>query len=204
MNGRSAFRIALIFGAVTFAAQADVFDVTISDTLLGQSGYIAFDLIAGSPVPNNTVTVTNFATDGTLGSVTPSGSVTGSLIPGPLTLTDSSFFNEWLQAITYGTSMSFQFTTTDNFVPSGIPDNFSFYFLDSNQIPYPTSDTVADSLFSLDLNGPGSPPQVFTAAVAQVQVTPATPIPEPSLLSLTGVLLGCVLWRLRRARGLQH
>jgi hypothetical protein len=202
MNTHSAFRIVLVFGTVTFAAQAGVFDVTISDLLQNQTGFLAFDFLAGSPVPNNTVTVSNFATDGTLGSVTPSGSVTGSLVPGPLTLTDSSFFNEWLQGITYGTSISFQITTTDKFSPGGIPDNFSFYLLDSSLNPFPTSDTVADSLFSLDLNGPGSIPQVFTSTVAQALVTPVTAVPEPSSLSLTAALLGCVLWARRLARDL--
>jgi hypothetical protein len=196
----SALRIALTFSAIC-VAQADTFQVTISDQLKNQAGFLAFDFLAGSPAPNNTVVISNFSTDGTLSSNSQSGSASGTLAPGPLTLSDASFFNEFLQGLTYGTVISFQFTVGNNSIGNAIPDNFSFYLLDNNKDPYQTSDTVANSLFSIDLDGPGSTPVVYTSSYAQAQVTPAnTIVPEPPLAPLTLALLGCVIYIRRGER----
>jgi hypothetical protein len=190
MDKHTAFRIAFLFCATALAATCETFQVTITDQLQGTSGFLAFDLIAGSPTPGNMVTISDFSTDGTLTATDNSGAETGSLVPGPAELADSDFFNELLQGFTYGTTISFDFAFTDNTASGGIPDNLSFYLLDSSRNPFPTSDSVADSLISVDLDGAGSEPQVFTSTVATAQVTPlTTAVPEPSYWSLTAALL---------------
>ena len=56
-------------------AMADSLNVTVNGTALlqGDAGYLAFDLIGGTPVENNTVTISNFVSDATLGVLTSTG-----------------------------------------------------------------------------------------------------------------------------------
>src|SRR5690348_5894551 len=71
-----------------------------TSSLSGTSAQLAFDFIDGGPPPN-TASVSGFATDGTLGAVSTVGGVVGTL-PNTVTLTDSAFFNEYLQALILG------------------------------------------------------------------------------------------------------
>lgn len=188
-------------------AEASSFQVSITDTLKGQAGLLAFDFLQGSPALGNSVTISNFQTDGMLGSATLSGSETGSLVPGPAVMTDASFFNELLQSVAYGTKISFNLTLTDLTSNGGIPDEFSFFLLNSARDPYATSDpSGSDSLFYIDLNGLGNTtPTIFTSAFATATVTPqVTNAPEPAAwpLCLIGMalLVGVIeraLWRSR-------
>src|ERR1700736_1579782 len=49
-----------------------------SSPITGVSAQLAFDFLDGGP-PSNTITISSFTTDGPLGSVFPSGGVTGTL-----------------------------------------------------------------------------------------------------------------------------
>jgi len=183
------------------SALAD-YQVTIdTSAFMGSTIAMAFDLNDGGP-PSNSVSVSGFATDGTLGAVSPSGGVTGSL-PGGFTLTDSSFFNEYLQSLTAGKSISYRFGATSN-APAGgsLPDTFSFFLLDpATGLPiFNTTDpTGSASLFELQIDGsPGGLLSTFvgsdTAPVASWTVGAAgvAPVPEPSagvLLALGGAFL---------------
>lgn len=177
---------------------ASTFQVTVNDTLQNQTGFLAFDFLAGSPAPGNVATITSFTTDATLASASSSGSVTGSLVPGPLTLADTQFFNEWLQGLVYGTSISFVISTGNNISSSGSPDSFSFFLLNDTRNPFATSDpTGADSLFTIDLTGPSTIPDAFTSDFATVTISPSisrTPEPLSLPLVLVGLLLSLVHW----------
>jgi hypothetical protein len=184
-------------------SRADSFQVTITTTpIQGQGGFAVFDFIQGAPVLNNTVTVSGFTSDAMLGSFTTTGAVMGTLVPGPLTLSDSAFLSEWSQGLTYGTHMSFILNLTTNSSLGGIPDEFSFFLEDSTGTPFPTSDpTGADALFAIDITGSPLDPFVFTSDYASATVTPL-PVDEPSALGLTSSLLtilvvslGYIKWR---------
>lgn len=192
MRKQTVLPLGLFFCIVCLHIDASEFQIAIDDNLPTQTGFLAFDLIAGSPAPGDTVTISDFTTDGAFGSSSQSGSVGGTLAPGPLTLADTSFFNEWLQSVTYGTTISFQLVIGGN-VPSGIPDSFSFYLLDSDRNPFPTSDpTGADSLFAIDLNGLSTTPTAFSSDIAAITIqTVTSAVPEPWSLPITGVGL---LW----------
>src|SRR5271154_467342 len=97
---------ALLASTPAFGDSVYSVDVDTS-SLLGTSAQLAFDLIYGGG-PSNTVTISDFSTDGTLGTVFPTGLVSGTL-PGTVSLTDSSssFFNEYLTGLTLGTTFSF-------------------------------------------------------------------------------------------------
>src|ERR1700731_480717 len=77
-------------------ACASAINVSINTaTLSGSSGSLAFDLTDGDSTVNNSGTLTKFLTDAMVGTATRTGGVTGAL-PGPVTIVDSSFFNELL------------------------------------------------------------------------------------------------------------
>lgn len=201
MKTPRAVTMALLLGGV-FCPRLDAaaFLVTVDTTpLAGLSGFLAFDLLAGSPAPGNSALILGFSTDSTLGSGTPSGDTSGTLVPGPLTLGDNQFFNEWLQGIvTFGTTLSYRLDLGSAVIPGAIPDSFSFFLLDSSQVPFATTDpTGADALFTIDLTGPQSTPLVFASSFAIATVEPAaTAVPEPSSL----LLLLTALPLLRRLR----
>jgi hypothetical protein len=173
-----------------------VYSVTVdTSAFLGTSAQLAFDLIYGGG-PSNTVTISDFSTDGTLGAVFPSGSVSGTL-PGTVTLADSSlsFFNEYLTGLTLGTAFSFALDATTN-GPNSLssPDALSVFLLDPNT-GFPlltTSDpTLSDSLFTLNIDGASEGDLgVYTSAVI---ATPGSgspsPVPEPRASIL---LAGCL------------
>jgi hypothetical protein len=186
-------------------SQADSFEVTITTTpIQGQSGFAVFDFIQGAPVLNNTVTVSGFTSNALLGAFTRTGAVSGALVPGPMTLSDSAFLSEFSQGLTYGTTMSFILTLTTNTSLGGIPDEFSFFLEDSAGNPFLTSDpTGADSLFAIDITGSPLDPFVFTSNFATATVTPLTPVPEPSAVGLTSsslVILALMLGYFKSSR----
>jgi hypothetical protein len=182
---------------------ATVYNVTVNTTPLNTTqGYLAFDFFQGFPIENNAVTISNFTTDATLGTLTTTGDATGTISPGPGNLDDiNNFFNEFLQEVTFGTTISFNLSLTTN--GASTPDNFSFYLLDSSQFPIVTSDpTGTDSLISIDITGPGLTPNVYTSADATATVAPAgSSTPEPGSFWLVGISLAGLLhtiWKHRK------
>jgi hypothetical protein len=181
---------ALIF--VASLCRASVIDVTIDTTALqGDAAVLVFDFVDGGP-PDNSVTLSALTSDGTQGALfSVSGNVTGT---GPWTFSDAggSFFNELQVAFdAMGTSLSFQYTTTDNPPDaSSFPDAFSMFVLDpSGTLALITTDdpTGADALFLSDI---GQGPQglaVYTADQAGFSVSTSSlsaPVPEPGVLWL--------------------
>lgn len=171
------------------------FDVTINTTpLAGRSGYIALDLLAGSPGALNEVQLSSFVSTSTLGVSTTLGDVSGNLAS-TLTLRSSVFFSQALQALVFGPGLTqFSLSLSDSTVAGGIPDSFSLFLLDTNFAPFATSDP-AGALILVDLRPPLSP-QVFTSAFATASVSL---VPEPAQrvflpAGLAAVLLA-VAWR---------
>ena len=196
--------------AAPLPASATALKFTLdTSSLLGTVGQLAFDFLNYDPA-SNSVTVSNFLTDGTLGdasTIITEGDVTGTLSPGPVTLTDTDFFNEFRQAITLGNQLSFILTLTEN-APSGSPlDSFSFFLLDQDTFPlFPTTDdpdpaVSGGTLFQVDINGlPSGDLRLFEAVNVNVtwSVEPVASIPLPSTALLIGAgLLGGLAARRR-------
>ena len=123
--------------------------------LAGKSAKLSFLLLDGDGAINNTVTVTGFMTNGTLGAGTPTGGASGDL-GGTLTLTDQDFFNEWLQALTVGTALKFNLDFTTEFAIGPAPDSFGLALLGANMLPLVTTDLPGDELLHVDLGGFGA------------------------------------------------
>jgi hypothetical protein len=196
-----------------------IYNITINTTGLStDNGDLAFDFTSGGGPSSNTITISGFTTDGTLGTTSNTGLVTGTL-PGTVTLMDdpiTSFFNEYLTGFTFGTSISFALDATTNGPgPSSSPDEFALYFLDSSAVNslITTGDpTGANSLLLLDLDGSsaGSPSTFTVSSPAGVSgsMTPSgvSAVPEPSavVLLLTVILLVAASLRGRLAQKRPH
>ena len=148
--------------------------------LAGQSGWLAFQLVAGGPLASSSVSVSDFTSDATLGTTMATGAVTGSLAAPPLTLSATTFYSEFLQGIDFVPG-ALQFTLDlSPVVDAGaIPDGFSFYLLGEDFVPFDTHDpTGADALFVVDLDD-AAMPQLFQSGFATVSVVPEPPTSAP-------------------------
>lgn len=184
----------------TVPAWAAPYSIDISTPFLsGTSAQLAFDFIdGGPPASDNTITISKFVTDGTLGAVSLSGGVAGTLT-GTVTLTDPVFFNEYLTNTTLGTDFSFEVSATTNFPGSpNLPDAFSLSVLDPiTGLPlFSTSDpTGANTLMLLNIDGTSNGTlDVYTApgreaVVTATLVTPSLPEPGTLFLLAYGVVL---------------
>lgn len=135
---------------------ADVtYDITMNtSSLAGSTAALTFDFIDGG-APANSISISNFSTDGMLGGASSTGSVNGSVSTG-LTLSDTSFFNEEQQVITLGSTVSFQLDATTNLpAAASLPDTFSLFLLDptgTNSLTSTTDPTGADSLLTFQID----------------------------------------------------
>ncbi|MDS4019132.1 MAG: NF038129 family PEP-CTERM protein [Candidatus Competibacter sp.] len=216
----SGWQVLLLIGTmIAPPTWATTLQVAVDTTALsGTAAYLAFDFIDGDGVAN-TATVGNFYTDGTLGAASTTGGASGTLPPGPVTLSDTDFFNEFLQELTLGTTVSFTLDLTEIGPAAGgsLPDSFTFFLLDRptdpDQIPMPlfatTDPTGAGALFQADIDGTAGGVLSVFAPVASLPgepdptvswtVTPARSVPLPSTAWLLGAgVLGGLAARRRR------
>ncbi len=180
-------------------------------SLIGTTASLAFDFIGNDGIAgNNTVIVSDFYTTGTLGNSSFFNGVTVTNPgPFPVTLTDSDLFNEFLQELTLGDTVSFTLTLTEQRASSGssTPDSFSFFLLDDVFSPlFATTDPItADALFAMDIDGTsGGDLQIFapitTGPTWTVTSVTSVPLPSTALLFGAGLLAGIVArWRMTQA-----
>jgi hypothetical protein len=207
MNMKNLAAVFVLALLVTAVANADsTYTFTMNTSPLAGHGHFTLDLqfldSTGSPTDlnNNTVTLTGFTFGG--GSASGGGSATGgasgSLASGVM-LTDTEFFNEYMENFTPGSQLSFNIDTTNLLDASGIPDLFTFAILDSGGNELPTTGFAGEFL-DVNLAG-GISPQVstfgsaagstFSLAAPAVQGQSTTPAPEPAALWL--VLAGLLV-----------
>jgi hypothetical protein len=161
----------------------------------GVDAELAFDFIDGGP-PSNTVTITDFVTNGNLFVPGTTGGASGTL-PGTVTLTDSSFFNEYLAQLKLGTTISFNLSETSNApVPGSAPDEFALYLLDSSGNPLITTGDPSGADASITLDSTGA---LATYNGSQVTVSGSAPEPATLLMLCAGL---AVLPFMRRRRTL--
>jgi len=171
------------------------------------SALLAFDFIDGGP-PTNSVVLSGFASDASLGTGAVVGDVTGDL-SSEVTLGDGSFFNEYLLPVSGLSTLQFTFTPTTNGPDLGsVPDTFSFFVLDDvSGLPlFDTTDpSGAASLFALETDGSASGNLliyglVTTTPIAEWSIAVVEQIPEPAALALTLLALAACAAVCRRRR----
>lgn len=202
-------------------AGAAVWQVSVdTSSVIGQVGWLTFDLIDGDAVVTpSSVMIDPFATDGTLGpNVVTAGSVSGTL-PSAVTLDDAqspgNSFNEYMQDITLGNSITFTFTTSGA-LPAGTPDGFSFFLFaacaadpteltaTNGCVPFESLLETPDpsgALFLFDIGGGFQGGEPYSELVRATEVT-ANDLPEPGTLALgMAALLAAGAGRPVRKRG---
>ena len=176
---------------------ASPIQITVDTSGLSGPGTLAFDFTDGGPPPNS-ATISDFATDGSLGDACVTHDLATcdpapKLSDGAVTLDDSLFpFTEYRQSITFGNSFSFLLDTSGNPAePGSQPDGLSLFLLDSDAA-FSLVDTAdpTGALFVYAI-GEAEPLQVFTSLV---QLPSAAPEPGALALGLAG-LLGLALAR---------
>lgn len=200
--------LAALLATAPVVGHATMLEVSINTTAYnGTDGVLAFDFLDGDGLVNNSVFVSDFYTDGTLGIATSLGSARGSLVsPDSLTLTDEDFPTSRSQAIRFGTSISFLLELTEQPSTGIFPDSFAvFLFNDSGNSLFSTTDFIgANALFAIDINGSAAGDLYVFAATDPdlnvswtVQAPSAVPIPGTAWL-LGSALLGGLAARRRR------
>jgi hypothetical protein len=164
--------------AANAALASQIFNVTMNTSgASGITGSLDFEFNPGPLVTQPaTVHISNFAGGTLLGPPQTAGGVTGGPLPAALSITNSTQFNDYFEAFTFGNSLSFQVSFTGPAVdsPNGLATSTSEFafstFSDQNgTIPVLTPDPngIAAS-FVVNLNG-----TVTAAAVSpDVQITP--------------------------------
>lgn len=180
-----------------------------TSSISGMAGSeVFFEFTDGSGLgdANNTVTLTGFSLGGgTAGAVdtnpldTTGGFDPASDLGSQVSITDSSFFNEFAQFLTPGSVLSFTLDLTTNVDAGGVPDQFSMYIYDpnSNSIDTTADPTGGDSLLSISLDSSSNPTtNNFDPALVTSAVTNPTPEPSTLLLFVSGLAI-CGLLRRR-------
>ena len=203
--------LALSASAATASPISFHVDVNTAPLIGSLAGPFAIDFQltdgSGTLAAPNTVTLSHFVFGGggTIGAPSLSGGAAGDL-SSTVVLTDSgAFLNEFFQAFTPGTTLSFDLTMTSNVDPGSTPDAFSMAILDGSLANLPTTG-LGDSLLLVNIGstslGLDDVHTFVSTGPAGVAATALAAVPEPASLFLLGVgLLGVAArWRQRRAR----
>jgi hypothetical protein len=164
---------------------------------------------SGTADSNNTAVLNNFLFNGgtPVGGPTITGGVAGNLTSG-ITLTDSSFFNQFIQGFTPGSALSFLLSLSTN-VDTGItPDQFSFAILDKTGTEIPTlAPSFFDVFVQIDITTANPPVQAFATNASRTPAGGGPPInigaptvsavPEPSTFMLLSSGLVALFWRFK-------
>ena len=186
-------------------AQTASYQISLNTAaLMGNSAgpfSLDFQLTDGSGLGdgNNIATLSNFSFGGggaPFGSANLSGNVTGSLATG-VSLTDSTFFNEFYQSFAAGSTLSFQLTLTTSPDAGGTPDAFSLAILDQN-LANITTTSPGDTLLFVNIDGPNPVIETGSGRGSFAGVT-VTSVPEPTSLALLALGLGALLARARKS-----
>mgnify|MGYP001809646210 CR=1 FL=1 len=186
----------LLTGALPVHATALQVSLDTS-ALAGTDAVLAFDFM-DSDCANNAITISDFLTDGTLGTPdAPFDGVAG-VLPATVTLSETGdSLIELLQGFTLGTRISFTLDLTE--AASGVSpfDSFALFLLDDSLMPlFATNDlTGADALFAVDIDGtrtgqihrfaPADPSAAVSWTLTSAAVVPA---PSPLWLLTIGAL----------------
>jgi len=159
----------------------------------GSDGYLYLSYITYGNQVSSTATVSNFATDGLLGSQSlnvVNGSAVSGALPGSVTFANTNGINDYNHAIQFGSGLSFNLLLNSSSFGS-VPANagastftLALYRDELGTQPLLTGDG-AGNLLQIDLNNDGT--TVVSTFDASTQATP-TPIPAAAWLFGSGLM----------------
>ena len=171
---------------------------------------IEFQLNDGSGMgdASNTALLSNFIFGGgaAAGVPTLTGGASGNA-GNSVTLSDSSFFNQFIQQFTPGSQLGFRLALSTNLDTGGVPDQFTFAILDHTGVELPTSASFFDVFVQLDIDSVnplvqtfgtdtnrspaagGGPIDIVAPAATQV----GAGMPEPGTGALLAITLSAML-----------
>jgi hypothetical protein len=175
---------------------ASSYSVSLDTTALvgNSSGPFSVQLVftdgSGVGDANNLVTVSNvqFGGGAALGNPFVFGGVAGSLETG-IAITDSSFFNFFLEGFSAGNQLNFLLTLTPNDDLTGTPDRLVFYLIDAFGNPIPTLAPYGDYFWGVDIHSTGPVFDAYASDTSRTSISIPAPIisvPEPGMISLLG------------------
>jgi hypothetical protein len=194
------------FSAFCQTAMADgIYNVSLDTTsLVGHPAgpfYVFGEFTDGNGIgdANNTATLSKFTFGGgsALGNPLLFGGVSGSLETG-VTITDSSSLGFFAEQFAPGLQLSFSLDLTLNDDSGGTPDRFTFFLLDSSEVPLPTLAPFGDYFFGADIHSTGA---IFDAygsdpsrslsvggpvSIPVPTITSVSSVPEPSTVYVLG------------------
>lgn len=177
-------------GRTTVVLQVDL----DTSAIAGLDGFVGLHLVDSNGLVNHQITVSQVATDATLGALTLSGDANGSFLPGPAHLGDSDFFNQLQQALVFGSTFNFQVQISTTGPIGVVPEELNFFLLDTSLLPLPSSDPQGtDALWRVALGAGSVEISAFDSVGAATTITLLpfqTPVNEPAtlVLLLTGLL----------------
>jgi hypothetical protein len=208
------------FSALCQTAIADViYNVTLdTSSLVGHPAgpfYVFGEFTDGNGIgdANNTATLSSFTFGGgsALGSPLLFGGASGSLETG-VTITDGSALGFFAEQFAPGLQLKFSLDLTLNDDSGETPDRFTFFLLDSSEVPLPTLAPFGDYLFGADIYSTGPIFDAYgsdtsrslsvggPASIPVPTITSVSSVPEPSTIYLLGTALAMVVLRHRLPR----
>jgi hypothetical protein len=193
-----------VFGLCQIAT-ANTYNVTLDTApLVGHPAgpfvvFLEFTDGSGIGDANNTVTLSglDFSGGSALGSPIVFGGASGSLENG-ISITDTSVISFFEEGFNPGLQLSFSLDLTLNDDSGGTPDRFTFFLLDSSQVPLPTLAPFGDYFFGADIYSTGPIFDAYgsdasrslsvggPASIPVPTITSVSSVPEPSTIYLLG------------------
>ncbi len=182
-------KLAIVTGLVLLmatTARTQTFNFTVNTSSLPAEGwrFVAFGLINGDGVVNNTVTISEFQNQG--GGImgypdcTNWGMLNGSGCTGNLetsvTLSDVEFANIFKEYVGIGTSMTFRVTMSHSYSGFGTPDTFAIYICSADTGICYSDDQLTGALITTEI--PDSTPLHATDFVFNEARDYAMPAPQ--------------------------
>ncbi|HLJ16708.1 MAG TPA: NF038129 family PEP-CTERM protein [Bryobacteraceae bacterium] len=204
----------IVFLGAAFAASAGVIEYQVNVNtggIFGTAGSLDFQFNPGPLVSQSaSVQILNFSSDGALvGGPSLTGDINGGPFPATVTFDNGAGFNDYFEAFTFGSTLSFDvslygpaLSSPNGTSTSGSAFAFSMFSDGAGTIPVLTSNLTDGFAFTVVVNLDGT--TNVTNSSAQTTMIPATgAIPEPGTFSHVALAIGFWIafrFRLQRRR----